>query len=45
MKLYEAGKIRPLVNAVYPFAEAPRGLRDLADRKVTGKAVLNFPAQ
>jgi NADPH:quinone reductase len=45
MKLYEAGKIRLLVNAVYPFAEAPRGLRDLADRKVTGKAVLNFPAQ
>jgi NADPH2:quinone reductase len=45
MKLYEAGKIRPSVNAVYPFVEAPRGLRDLADRKVTGKAVLTFPSR
>jgi NADPH2:quinone reductase len=45
MKLYQAGKIRPSVNAVYPFAEAPRGLRDLAERKVSGKAVLNFPSQ
>ena len=45
MKMYEAGKIRPSVNAVYPFEEAPRGLRDLADRKVTGKAVLTFPSR
>lgn len=42
MKLYEAGKIRPAANAVYPFTEAPRGLRDLAERKVSGKAVLKF---
>jgi NADPH2:quinone reductase len=45
MKLYEAGKIKPSVNAVYPFEEAPRGLRDLADRKVMGKAVLTLPSQ
>jgi NADPH:quinone reductase-like Zn-dependent oxidoreductase len=45
MKLYEAGKIKPSVNAIYPFAEAPRGLRDLAERKVMGKAVLTFPSQ
>jgi NADPH:quinone reductase-like Zn-dependent oxidoreductase len=45
MKMYEVGKIRPSVNAVYPFEEAPRGLRDLADRKVTGKAVLTFPSR
>jgi NADPH2:quinone reductase len=45
MELYDAGKIRPSVNAVYPFAEAPKGLRDLADRKVTGKAVLTFPSR
>jgi NADPH:quinone reductase len=45
MQMYEAGEIRPSVNAVYPFREAPRGLRDLAERKVTGKAVLNFPSQ
>jgi NADPH2:quinone reductase len=45
MKMYEAGKIRPSTNASYPFEEAPRGLRDLAERKVTGKAVLTFPSQ
>jgi NADPH:quinone reductase len=45
MKMYEEGKIRPSVNAVYPFEEAPRGLRDLANRKVTGKAVLTFPSR
>jgi NADPH2:quinone reductase len=42
MKMYAAGQIRPTVNAVYPFEEAPRGLRDLAERKVMGKAVLKF---
>jgi NADPH2:quinone reductase len=45
MEMYDAGKIRPSVNAVYPFEEAPRGLRDLAERKVTGKAVLTFPSR
>ena len=45
MKMYEARKIKPSVNAVYPFEEAPRGLRDLAERKVMGKAVLTFPSQ
>ena len=42
MKLYEAGKIRPSVGASYQFEELPRGLRDLADRKVMGKAVAKF---
>ncbi len=42
MKLYAAGQIHPSVNAVFPFAEAPAGLRALADRKVMGKAVLKF---
>jgi NADPH:quinone reductase len=45
MKMYESAKIRPSVNAVYSFAEAPRGLRDLAARKVMGKAVLTFPSR
>jgi NADPH:quinone reductase len=45
MKMYDAGKIKPSVNAVYPFAEAPGGLRDLAERKVMGKAVLTFPVR
>ncbi len=38
--LYEAGKIDPPVGARYSLAEAPRGIRDLANRKVLGKAVL-----
>jgi NADPH2:quinone reductase len=42
MKMYAAKQIRPSVNAVYAFEEAPRGLRDLAERKVMGKAVLRF---
>lgn len=45
MTMYDAGKIKPSVNAVYSFDEAPRGLRDLAERKVTGKAVLTFPSR
>lgn len=45
MRMYEAGKIKPSVNAVYPFSEAPRGLRDLAERRVMGKAVLTFPSR
>jgi NADPH:quinone reductase len=40
MELYAAGKIRPSVGAAYAFEETPRALRDLADRKVMGKAVL-----
>jgi NADPH2:quinone reductase len=43
MELYTAGKIKPAVGNTYPLAEAPRGLRDLAERKVTGKAVLIVP--
>ncbi len=42
MKLYAAGQIHPSVYAVFPFTEAPAGLRALADRKVMGKAVLKF---
>ncbi len=42
-KLYEEGKINPLVSAKTPLAEAPAALRALADRKVAGKAVLTMP--
>lgn len=38
--LYESGAIDPPVGASYPFEEAPRGIRDLANRRVRGKAVL-----
>ncbi len=42
MEMYKAGKIRPAVGAKYPLSEAPRAMRDLADRKVLGKAVLTM---
>jgi NADPH:quinone reductase len=44
MELYAAGKIRPSVGAAYAFEETPRALRDLADRKVMGKAVITVSA-
>lgn len=42
MEMYAAGKIRPAVGAAYAFAETPRALRDLADRKIMGKAVVRM---
>ena len=42
MELYEAERIRPTVGATYKLEETPRGMRDLADRKVMGKAVVTF---
>lgn len=39
-KMYAAGQIRPVVSRCYRLAEAPRAMRDLAQRKVMGKAVL-----
>jgi NADPH:quinone reductase len=44
LEMFEAGEICPVVGATYPFDELPRGLRDLADRKVLGKAVLRVEA-
>ena len=38
--LYRAGQIRPVVGTTYPLESAPAALRDLANRKVMGKAVL-----
>jgi NADPH:quinone reductase-like Zn-dependent oxidoreductase len=38
--LYMAGKIRPVVGKTYPLEQAPAALRDLANRKIMGKAVL-----
>jgi NADPH2:quinone reductase len=42
MKMYEAGQIHPAVGAAYDLADLPRALRDLADRKVMGKAVVRI---
>ena len=42
LDMYGAGKIDPPVGATYPFESAPQGIRDLANRKVRGKAVLTL---
>jgi NADPH2:quinone reductase len=39
-RLWIDGKIRPEISRTYPLSEAPAALRDLADRKILGKAVL-----
>jgi NADPH2:quinone reductase len=39
-KMYEAGKIDPPQPEQYELSRAPQALRDLADRKVIGKAAL-----
>jgi NADPH2:quinone reductase len=39
-ELLAAGRLRPFVSARYALAEAPQALRDLLDRKVTGKVVV-----
>lgn len=40
--MYEEGKIRPSIGARYRLEETPRGMRDLSDRRVMGKAVVTF---
>jgi NADPH2:quinone reductase len=42
MEMYESGKIHPSVGAAYAFDRLPQALRDLADRKVMGKAVVTI---
>jgi len=37
---YGEGKLKPHVSATYPLAEAARALRDMLERKVTGKVLL-----
>lgn len=37
---FESGPLKPLVSREYPLAEGAKALRDMADRKVTGKVVL-----
>jgi NADPH2:quinone reductase len=41
-RLYRAGKIRPVVGRTYPLEQAPAAMRDLADRKIVGKAVITI---
>jgi NADPH2:quinone reductase len=39
-QLYAEGRIQPSVRCTYPFADAPQALRDIAERRIVGKAVL-----
>jgi len=38
--LASEGRLNPYVSGRYPLAQAPQALRDLLDRKVTGKVVI-----
>jgi NADPH2:quinone reductase len=41
MALFASGKLQPHVSAVYSLADTPTALRAVADRKVTGKIVID----
>lgn len=40
--MFSSGAISPPVGATYPFESAPQGIRDLANRKISGKAILTI---
>ena len=42
MELYAAGKIKPLISARVPLAEAPKALAMVAGGKSTGKVILTI---
>jgi NADPH:quinone reductase len=42
VRLYEAGKIDPLVHKVLPLEEALTGLTDIAERRTVGKVVVRI---
>lgn len=41
---YSEGKINPIISKSYPLVDAAVALRDLAERRVSGKCVLYTPA-
>lgn len=42
MKLYEDGKIKPLIYKEYPFEQVPEALTMLGTRKTWGKVIVNI---
>lgn len=42
IRLYEDGRIRPLVSKTYGLAEGGRAIRDMMERRVTGKVVVTM---
>ncbi|MGW0971357.1 NAD(P)-dependent alcohol dehydrogenase [Streptomyces sp. NPDC002516] len=43
--LIDAGTLKPVVDSVYPLAEAAAAVRHLLDGRVTGKLALTLPAE
>ena len=41
-QMFQAGEIDPPVGATYPLEAVPQGIRDLANRKVRGKAIVKI---
>lgn len=39
-KLFKDGKLKPVIHATYPLADAAAGMRELEDRTVQGKIVI-----
>jgi NADPH2:quinone reductase len=44
VKWFTEGKIKPHIHAVYPLAETAAALRELMDRQVRGKVVIETAA-
>jgi NADPH2:quinone reductase len=42
--LFAGGKVRPHVGAVYPLREVARALADVAERRATGRVVIDMTA-
>lgn len=42
VKLFQEGKLRPIVGQEFPLSEAPKAMGALATRKIAGKAVLTM---
>jgi NADPH:quinone reductase-like Zn-dependent oxidoreductase len=40
-RMFAAGTIRPYIGARFPLAETPAALRQMAERKVLGKVVID----
>jgi NADPH2:quinone reductase len=40
--LYQAGKVKPQISRRFPFQEGPAAIRELMDRKATGKVVVTL---
>ena len=42
MGMLQGGKIKPHISGVYPLEDATKALTQMAERKVTGKLVIDM---